>query len=96
MPPRKATDVLRSAIADLPRSSYSADGTALGSLHKKVCDAVDELKARGMVPEHVLLAVKAIAFDATAKEPTASVLIEKMVKWSLAQYFKDDPRASSD
>lgn len=65
----------------------------LGPLHRKVCNVVDELKATGMMPEHVLLTVKEIAFEATMGGPLASVLVEKMVKWCLEQYFKDPSTA---
>jgi hypothetical protein len=88
MPAPNATDVLRAALSDLPPSAYSADRQTLRVLHRQVCDVVDELKAAGMMPEHVILAVKGVAFEAMMG-PLAGTLIQKMVKWCLEQYFKD-------
>jgi hypothetical protein len=84
----KAIDVLREALSNLPPSAYMADRHELGPLHQTVCDAVDELKAEGAAPEHVLLAIKGIAFEAMMG-PLANVLMEKMVTWCLEQYFKE-------
>jgi len=84
----KSVDVLRSALAALPHSAYSSTREALGSLHQKLCNVVDELKAEGMKPEHVILTVKGIAFEAMMG-PLAPDFVEKMVKWCLEQYFKE-------
>jgi len=84
----KSVDVLRSALAALPHSTYTAGRDGLGPLHQKVCNVVDELKAEGMKPEHVMLTVKGIAFEAMMG-PLAPDLVEKMVKWCLEQYFKE-------
>lgn len=88
MPAPKSADLLRTALSALPHAAYTAQREALGALHQKVCDVVDELKATGMEPEHVILAVKGIAFEA-AMGPLAPALMEKMVTWCLEQYFKD-------
>jgi hypothetical protein len=85
----KSADVLRAAIADLPPSAYLADrDEKLNSLRHQVSDLVDELKATGMAPEHVMLAVKGVAFDAVMG-PFSTGLVEKMVRWSLEEYFKE-------
>jgi hypothetical protein len=94
MPAQTPVDVLRAALAALPAVDYTADRERLGPLHQKVCDVVDELKATGMNPEHVVLAVKGIAFEAMMG-PLADVLIEKLVGWCLEQYFKDPARRSA-
>jgi hypothetical protein len=86
----KTVDVLRAALANLPHSAYAAERAALGPLHQKVCDVVDELKATDMTPEHVILTVKGIAFEAMMG-PLANLLVERMVKWCLEQYFKEQP-----
>jgi len=83
-----ASDILRAALADLPPSKYVADRPALDGLHQKRCDVASELKAIGMAPEHVILTVKGIAFEAMMG-PLASLVVEKMVKWCLDEYFKD-------
>jgi hypothetical protein len=88
MPSPKSVDVLRAALANLPHSAYTADRAALGPLHQRVCDVVDELKAAGMKPEHVVLTVKGIAFEAMMG-PLAPDFVDKIVKWCLEQYFKE-------
>src|SRR5690348_14748165 len=88
MSAQTATNDLREALARLPDYALAADRAALGPLHEKVCAVVNELKATGMQPEHVLLAVKRIAFGVLAR-PSANILIEKMTKWCLEQYFKE-------
>lgn len=95
MPLTEAADTLRAALAAISPSAYTSKRDALGPLHQKVCDVVDELKAAGMAPEHVILAVKGIAFEATMG-PLAGVLVDEMVKWCLEQYFKEQsPRHSA-
>ena len=72
-----------------PPAQYEAAATGQGSsLHEKVCAVVDEMRAEGMKPEHVVLAVKGIAFEARMG-PGSWKLIETMVKWCLEQYFKN-------
>jgi len=92
MPVPESVDALRAALAKLPNSAYTADRAALGPLHQRVCDVVDDLKADGMKPEHVVLTVKGIAFEAMMG-PLAPDFVDKMVKWCLEQYFKE-PTAS--
>ena len=87
MPSRSSSDILRDALASLPPSTYDAAGASAGPLHEKVCAVVDELKAEGMKPEHVILAVKGIAYEAQMG-PASWRLIETLVKWCLEQYFK--------
>jgi hypothetical protein len=89
MPSPSSSDVLRDALASLAPSAYQAAGTVPGSLHEKVCAVVNDLKADGMKPEHVILAVKGIAFEAEMG-PSSWRLVETLVKWCLEQYFKDD------
>src|SRR5689334_18623889 len=84
----KAADALRAALAAIPPAEYTSHRTTRGPIHQKVCDVVDELKATGMAPEHVILAVKGIAFEAMMG-PLAGILVDEMVKWCLEQYFKE-------
>jgi len=88
MPSRTSSDILRDALAGLPPSAYETTAATSGSLHKKVCAVVDEMKADGMKPEHVMLAVKGIAYEAQMG-PASWRLIETMIKWCLEQYFKE-------
>jgi hypothetical protein len=83
-----AVAVLRAALAHLPANTYGADEKTLAPLHEKVCGVVDAMKASGMMPEHVLLAVKGIAYEAHLGVASGA-LVERMVKWCLDQYFKD-------
>jgi hypothetical protein len=87
MPAQKAAEVLRAALTDLPRSAYIADHIVLAPIQQKVYDAVDELKAAGTPPERVILAIKEIA-SATTTGPVASILVQRIVNWSVEQYFK--------
>jgi hypothetical protein len=82
-----AITALRNALVDLPASSYSGDQKTLGPLHEKVCAVVDLLKAEGMAPEHVLLAVKGVAYEAQM-DAASDILVERMVKWCIEQYFR--------
>ena len=82
-----SVDSLRQALSDLPPSAYMADRPALDDLHQKLCAVVDDLKAAGLNPEHVMLAIKGVAFEAMMG-PLAGVLVDKMIKWCLEQYFK--------
>jgi hypothetical protein len=87
--PLSANELLRQALADLAPAQYEAAATGkVSSLHEKVCAVVDEMRAEGMKPEHVVLAVKGIAFEARMG-PGSWKLIETMVKWCLEQYFKN-------
>jgi hypothetical protein len=45
------------------------------------------MKATGMKPEHVILAVKGIGYEANLGL-AAAPLIEQMVTWGIEQYFK--------
>jgi hypothetical protein len=92
MPLTEATDALRAALAAIPPIEYTSYRTTRGPTHQRVCDVVDELKATGMAPEHVILAVKGIAFEAMMG-PLAGVLVDEMVTWCLEQYFKDSPQS---
>jgi len=78
---------LRSALASLPPTAYGADQQSLGSLHERLCAVVDLLKAEGLPPERVLLAIKGIAYEAKMGA-SAAILVERMVTWCLEQYFK--------
>ena len=90
MPSRTSSDILRVALANLPPSAYEAGAPTNNSLHKKVCAVVDDMKAEGMKAEHVMLAVKGIAYEARMG-PASWRLIDTMTKWCLEQYFKDQP-----
>jgi hypothetical protein len=89
MAPQGATDALRSALSSLNPGDFTASAMH-GPLHANVCAVVDELKAIGARPEHVILTIKAIAHESSLGS-RRSILIEKMVTWCLAQYFKETP-----
>jgi len=82
-----AVAVLRDALAHLPASAHGADEKTLAPLHEKVCAVVDAMKDKGMLPEHVLLAVKGIAYEAHLGTASGA-LVERMVVWCLDQYFR--------
>ena len=84
-----STDLLREAFVALPPNKYSADDERLSDLHPKVCAVVDDLRAAGMQPEHVILTVKGIAMEAGVSGLRASGLMDRMVRWCLRQYFKE-------
>jgi hypothetical protein len=81
-----SSDALRDALTNLPPSAYEPNAPSVGELHQKVCAVVDELRAAGMQPEHVILAVKGIAYEASLG-PESWRLMETLVKWCIAQYF---------
>ena len=83
----QAADTLRDALRSLPPGAYAINPASLEPLHRLVCNVVDELKADGMSPEHVMLAVKGVAYEAKLGLGSAP-LIERLVKWCLDQYFK--------
>jgi hypothetical protein len=87
MPDPTSSDALRDALAGLPPIAYAAAAERQGPLQQKVCAVVDDMKAAGMKPEHVILAVKGIAFDAQMG-PGSQRLIDAIVRWCLEQYFK--------
>ena len=79
--------MLRDELASLTASRYADDRDKLVVLHHKVCNVVDDLKATGMAPEHVMLAVKKIAVEAIPG-PVPLVLVDDIVRWCLEWYFK--------
>ena len=81
-----ASDALRDALNSLPIAAYSLDPDVLSALRENVCAVVDELKAAGTSPEHVMLAVKAIAIEARLGLAGAR-LIETMTHWCITHYF---------
>jgi hypothetical protein len=86
---REALDTIK-----LPLSSE-----ARGPLRATVFDYVDALKAAGRPPEHVILAVKKLAFDAgyqttshivySEKVYGPDALIVELVSWCIERYFGD-------
>ena len=92
LPKQSATDALRAALSEFRPNAYTIEPSMLAPLRPKVCAVVDELKAAGAAPEHVLLAVKGIAFGAM-KGPYTTLVVDRMVKWCLEQYFKESPAA---
>lgn len=86
-PDLPSTKALRQALAGLPPIAYAAAIEGSGSLRAKVCAVVDDMKAANMAPEHVLLAIKGIAFEAEVGRGSTR-LVEVMVTWCLEQYFK--------
>lgn len=83
------TDILRAALAALPPwSAVSGNSVLVEPLRAKVCAVVDELKARGTAPEHVVLTVKAIAQDVRPKAAD-ELLVGDLVKWCLNRYFPE-------
>jgi hypothetical protein len=86
VPPTAAMEQLRDALAQLPGAAYAGDGDAVANVERLMCEVVDELKHRGMAPEHVLLAVKGVAFEA-GLGLTSATLMERMVTRCIEQYF---------
>ena len=82
-----ATDTLREVLSELDPLAHYAKPNTLGTLQQKVCAVVDELKATGMSPEHIMLVVKGIASE--SRVDPSSPLVEQMVKWCIEQYFKE-------
>jgi len=85
--PDSATGRLRDALAHVPVAAYVGDPEALAPLDQLMCELVEELKAKGMAAEHVLLAVKGIAFEAGLGLTSAS-LLERLVTRCIEEYFK--------
>lgn len=91
---RQALDTIK-----LPLSSE-----ARGPLRETVFDYVDALKAAGRPPEHVILAVKKLAFDAgyqttshivySEKVYGPDALIVELVSWCIERYFGERGRQS--
>src|SRR4029079_6762388 len=70
---------------------------------RRVCDAVDELRAAGWTPERVIVAMKQIASDAglhpsrklyvvTESVHDRDVLLVDMIGWTIRRYFDMQPR----
>ena len=83
---RTTSDVLREALAGLPPVAYKRAAEGQGGVRDKVFAVVDEMKGAGVKPEHVILALKGIAFEAQMG-PASPILIEAMVRWCLERYF---------
>jgi hypothetical protein len=79
-------DTLRDALASLSPATLSADPNDMGPLHEKVCAAVDEMKASGMTPERVLIAVKTIAREAGVSR-SGTRLVDALVVWCIEHYY---------
>lgn len=75
-------------------------------LRAKVCEYVDALKAAGRPPEHVILAVKKLAFDAgyqttshivySEKVYGPDALIVELVGWCIERYYGTRAPSGSD
>jgi hypothetical protein len=83
-----AADSLRAALRELQASSHGPPPDVLGQLRVRVCAMVDELKAGGMLPEHVVLAIKSIAKESMPGGGRRS-LVDQMVAWCVAHYFRE-------
>ena len=88
-----SSEILRDALANLPRSAQDATSPAFDALREKVCAVVDDLKAKGMQAEHVVLAIKRIAASAQMG-PSGWQLSDAIVKWCLERYFKESADSS--
>jgi hypothetical protein len=61
---------------------------AMQAIEVAVCAVVDELRARGLGPEKVLVAVKArVAAQAAARSHD---VLEDVVRWCIARYYDGD------
>ena len=83
-----SSGALHDALCKLSRSAYDATSPAMAPLRENVCAVVDDLKARGMKPEHVVLALKGIAENAGITAGRWR-LLETMIRWSLEHYFRE-------
>lgn len=81
------TDALRSALSTLDVGTTLAHPE---KLREQVCAVVEELKEAGMSPEHVVLAVKGIVYEANMRVVDTR-LIDQIVTWCIDQYFAPGP-----
>jgi hypothetical protein len=80
------TDALRSALRNLDVIATLARPDAF---REQVCAAVDHLKKSGLSPEHVVLAIKGIVYEANMRVADVG-LIDQMVQWCIERYFAPD------
>lgn len=80
------TDALRSTLGALDVTATLANPE---TLRERVCAVVEELKKTGMAPEHVILAIKGIVYEANMRVADTR-LIDEMVKWCIKQYFASE------
>lgn len=80
-----STDALR---AELSRLGATVALDRLGLLREKVHAVVDELKAARMAPEHAVMAVKGIVYEANTRL-SESRLVEQLVQWTVERYFTE-------
>ena len=80
------TDALRSALRtlDIPATLARPD-----ALREQVCAVVNELKQTGMSPEHVVLALKGLVYEANKRVADVG-LIDQVVQWCIEQYFTSE------
>jgi hypothetical protein len=97
--------VRSSPSTDGPRASPSAEllrdlqqiaatpGTEPETLRDLVCGYVGTLKAEGLPPERVIVAVKAAARDAGLRYGDmleSRLALDRIVRWSITEYYRAD------
>jgi hypothetical protein len=79
-----ATDALRSALRTLNVGATFRNPEPLRDL---VCAVVTQLKSEGVPPEHVVRAIKDIAYEANM-QVVETGLLDQMIKWCIDAYFE--------
>jgi hypothetical protein len=78
---------LRVAFTTLaPRSSHLA-ASDVELLQRRVCAAVDEMKAGGVLPERIIVAVKGVATDAGIQWADNRLFVQ-LVAWCVDRYYE--------
>jgi hypothetical protein len=82
-----AVSELRAAFTTLTHNHPLPDTAELSILRGHVRAAVDEMKAEGALPEHVVITVKRLALD-SGIHWTNHTLLNRLVDWCLDRYHK--------
>lgn len=86
-----AVGALRDTFAMLAEKRRPIADVELLALQRRVCAAVDEMKAAGMLPERVVVMVKALATDSGVQWRDNNLFAE-LVTWCIDHYYQ--PSAS--
>jgi hypothetical protein len=86
--PSHALSAVREVFEDCARHSRILSNAELEDAHGKICSVVHELKAGGMLPEHIIINVRQLALDAGLSLASNQVL-ENLARWCLEQYYRD-------
>lgn len=86
MTDRPAIVALRAAFANLTPRSTNLSNADVDLLRGRVCAAVDEMKASGVLPERIVVAVKTVASNAGSPWRN-NPLYEELVRWCVERYF---------